>query len=250
MTKPNANFPNVALPSYQELGTANDTNGSFTQLSQVATNAGYAASGAVNITAAGTPFTNWPSYGFIQNIRTSEIMFYNNITGNNTLVVLSVGRGLAGSSAAAGLNADNINFIEARVLGKVVNQILAEITALESALTGTTDVSAGGGAGSTTVLTASQSHQKFTNVGATGLQIFDLPAAAKGLKFKFFCENVNGVKVVPLTSDVIVDGNIISTNGTGNGFIQSVDAGAVCELEGMSNGKWIISSSKGTWSVT
>ena len=236
MSKPASYFPTTDVPSYQELGTDNDTNGTFTQIADVVINAGYAASGAISITAAGTPFSAWPTYGFIQNLSSNEILFFDSITGSNTLVILAVGRGRGGSVAAAGLNGQTIRFIEARILGGVMNQILAEITALNKIKT----INASTG---TTNLTTAQSHQSFTSSGAA---IFNLPAAAINLKYTFY-NVVGGITINCVGTDVIYEG-VVPSAAAGN--IVGNDVIGVLELTCVAAGKWAVTKKIGTWSVT
>lgn len=237
MSKPNSYFPINDFPNWQELGTNNDTNGLITQLTSVTINAGYASSGAVSVTAAATPFSAWPGYGFIQNLSTNEILFYDTISGGNTLNVSVTGRGLAGSVAAAGLNGQNVNFIEARILGTVINVILAELAALNKTKTVNT-------VSGTQTLTTAQSQQTFVN---TALATYNLPAAAVNLRYRFINAVAGGSTIVANGTNVIYEGVTVSAAG---GNLASVDIIGVIELVCYTAGKWCVVSKIGTWSVT
>lgn len=132
MTKPNAYFPASALPNFQELSAATDTDplgivGSITQRGDVTLTSGYAGSGATTVSVSGG-FAAWPAYGLFQNLTTGEQIAFIR-TNNNDLNVLAAGRALNGTSPAAGNVGHVIRFIEKRALGRTMNQIIAELTA-------------------------------------------------------------------------------------------------------------------------
>ena len=241
MSKPTASFPTADLPAYQEIQQDLDTNGSFTQQAVVAINANYAASGAINITAAATPFSGWPSYGYVQNLTTGEIMFYNNITGGNTLVVPAAGRARQGTSASGGTSGQNVNLLDARILGTMINRMNAEIAALELIRT-QVDFNS-----TPQTLTAAQSWQTFTNIGAAAEVTINLPVAAKGLRFKFLVDNANGIKVVTNGTDVINEGDVGGAAGTN---AECVQANGFLELYSSKAGVWIIIGKSGAWAIT
>jgi hypothetical protein len=131
--KPTPYFPSEAIPDYQEIGTALDSDSSLEQAADVEIDDGYADSGEIEISASGVPFALWPEFGYVENQRTLEMMFYWSKT-DDTLYIRSSGRALNGTTAQAGLATDNVRFIEARVLGKHINQLFAEVKEIEEFL--------------------------------------------------------------------------------------------------------------------
>lgn len=129
MAKPTAAFPISVLDDYQEISTVMDIDGVIVQLDDVAVAAIYAASGAIEIQITGS-LSAWPNYGFVENQTTNELMFWSSKTVN-TLVIKASGRGLGGTTPTAGAISQNIRFLEARILGKAINQLFAEVTAME-----------------------------------------------------------------------------------------------------------------------
>ena len=240
--KPSSFFPATVLPSYQEVGKHLDTDGAFTQKADVVLTAGYAASGAVTLTAAAASFSTWPDYGYVENQTTGEIMLFFSNDGTN-LSVGATGRGLDGTTATAGLVGHNVRLIEARVLGLIINQLLAEITNIEAAFSSNVDLTA------TVSLSTSNSHKTHTNVGATGVasgRIATLPTVSTRLRYPFLIENANGLRVKASGTNLIrVEGSL----SIAGGYIESVDPGASIVLIGVSSSLWIAAFRSGEWLV-
>jgi hypothetical protein len=130
MPLPSANFPSSYYSSPQELSTFKDgTNTSANQIATSTLTATYSTSGATTITSAGGGFTNWPAFGIARNGTTTEQIFYSS-KDNDNLYVLADGRAQNGTSASAGSIGHVMTFIEVRVTGALVNQLLAEVKAL------------------------------------------------------------------------------------------------------------------------
>lgn len=240
--KPTAYFPGTALPSYQEIGVHLDTLGAFTQKAVVALSATYLSSGAINLDASAGSFSTWPTYGFWINETSGEVGFYNGNNGSR-LTVAAACRALDGTSLAAGSIGHNIRFIESRVLGRVINQILSELTALDLALTNTVDLTA------TVNIAAANSHKLHTNVGATGAasgRIATLPAISTRYRYPVVIENANGLRIKANTGDQIRIRNNISIAG---GYIESTSIGASLTLVGVKANLWIAMGDDGSWIV-
>lgn len=113
---------------------------------------GYAASGAVNVTLADA--STYPATGHVKNATSGEIMQYNSRDGN-VLKVAASGRGLRGTSAAAGNNGETIDLwppfdigLEASGGGGQYQTIASDTTApaavtFTSPVTGATGLSIG-----------------------------------------------------------------------------------------------------------
>lgn len=57
------------------------------------------------------------------------------------------------------------------------------------------------------VVTAADNNAIFTNRGATALVNFTLPTIAKGLRFRFYCEDNDGIKITSVVADTLVTHN-------------------------------------------
>jgi hypothetical protein len=80
--------------------------------------AGYAASGAVTVTAkVASGFADWDAAGFVHNDRTNEVMYYASRT-DDALSVAAGGRNVWADGAAAGLEDDVIREIPQWQIGK------------------------------------------------------------------------------------------------------------------------------------
>lgn len=94
----------------------------------------------------------------------------------------------------------------------------------------------------TTALDASNSHVWHTTEGATGTpdtRPATLPAASAGLLFRFFVENVNGLRIVATAGDVIW---LTADGGTSaGGYIETTNIGIV-ELRAMNGTTWAVTA--------
>lgn len=246
MSKPTSYFPATALPSYQELGKHLDTLGAYTQKSDVALVASYAASGAITLTGAAAAFATWPTYGFIENQTEAghEIMLYYANTGT-ALSVKATGRGLDGTSAAASSGStDSIRFIEARVLGLTINQILAEIAAIENSLNLNMDFTE---SGSPHTVLAANSGKFHTNAGTSTIPTLNLPAMTSKLRYPIISCHSSGIKLVANGSDTIRINADVTAAG---GYIKTTEIGSSILLVGTAVANlWIGAFKTGTWTL-
>jgi hypothetical protein len=118
---------------------------------------------------------------------------------------------------------------------------------------GTNWVADAGGAVSVTAdasgatLAATDSGKTFTNEGASGLAVFNLPTAAASLIYSFIVENANGIKAVANTGDTIRIATAVSASA---GNAQSTTIGSTLTLVSINATEWMATSTLGTWSVT
>ncbi len=240
--KPVAYFPGTALPSYQEIGKHLDTLGAFTQKAVVPLTANYLASGTINIDGAASAFSTWPVYGFFKNESSNEVGLYNSNNGSR-LTVLAAARALDGSALAAGSIGQNIRFIESRILGQVINQILSELTSIDTAFNTPVPLTI------TANIAVADSHKIHTNVGATGAtsgRIATLPAVTTRLRYPIIIENANGLRIKANTGDQIRSNELLSIAA---GYIESLDPGASLEIIGIKANLWIARAKIGSWDV-
>lgn len=131
MAKPAANYPAAIYPNYQEHGVGKDqANYAITQKADVALTAIYAGAGNFNLTVIGA-FAAWPTFGAIENQTTLEQLVFTK-TSSDTLAIIQ--RQFNGTALGAGAIGQNIRYIELTVPGKTINQMLAEIKAIETTL--------------------------------------------------------------------------------------------------------------------
>jgi len=87
----------------------------------------------------------------------------------------------------------------------------------------------------------------FTNEGTTGLVTFTLPTAAAGLKYTFYVQDVDGIKVEAAnSSDTIQIEGLVSD---GAGFVESYTVGSSITLVAINATEWVAIAMLGTWSV-
>lgn len=91
------------------------------------------------------------------------------------------------------------------------------------------------------------SHAVFTNEGATARQDFNLPAAAAGLIYSFYCHDTDGVRVIAAAGDTI---RIAGSVSAAAGRIDSTTIGSAVTLLAINAAEWVAIASLGTWSVT
>lgn len=87
----------------------------------------------------------------------------------------------------------------------------------------------------------------FSNEGASAQAVFNLPAAKKGLRFSFYCQDADGIKAVAAVGDTIR--LAASVSGTA-GNVASTAIGSSITLEAINATEWVARSSIGTWIVT
>lgn len=89
-------------------------------------------------------------------------------------------------------------------------------------------------------VTAADNNRVFTNQGASALVTFTLPAIAKGLRYRFYSEDNDGIKITAATADTLVTHNdaaadTIAFSTTGRNI------GAAFEILANADGtKWLV----------
>ena len=88
---------------------------------------------------------------------------------------------------------------------------------------------------------ATDSGQWFSNSASVN---FTMPAAAKGLNYRFIVGTSAYLKVTATNNDVITYG---STSSAANGYTRSTTKGHQIEVFALDAGEWMIVSLDGTW---
>jgi hypothetical protein len=89
----------------------------------------------------------------------------------------------------------------------------------------------------------------FDNEGTTVKVIVTLPAASSGRSYRFYCQDADGIRVVPNATpgtDTIRVATVVSKAG---GYIESVTIGSYIELEAVNSSEWIATVMTGLWDV-
>lgn len=88
----------------------------------------------------------------------------------------------------------------------------------------------------------------FTNEGAGGLIVFNLPAAvaAGTFTYTFYVQNVNGIQVTAAAGDTIRTAGVVSAAG---GTTTSIVVGSCIKLQCINATEWITVSLIGTWTI-
>ena len=88
----------------------------------------------------------------------------------------------------------------------------------------------------------------FTNEGAGGLVNFTLPTAASGLRFSFYCQNANLIRVTANAGDTIRLGSSVTAPA---GNILATAVGDFVTLVAINATEWVaMPAHTGTWTVT
>ena len=97
-------------------------------------------------------------------------------------------------------------------------------------------------------LTNTQSNNVYNNTGATARVDISLPAATAGLKYRFACTDVDGIRIIASTAsaDNIKNGATTSASG---GYIESTTIGSFLEILCIDSTSWYVTSITGTWVV-
>lgn len=102
------------------------------------------------------------------------------------------------------------------------------------------------GVGSPNVLTASESRKVITNEGATAKAYNTLPTAAAGLRFTFYVDDDDGLRVTAAAADTIRIGDQISIAA---GYAESTVIGSFLTLIAINATEWVAIGSAGTWDL-
>ena len=141
----------------------------------------------------------------------------------------------------------DLPFLQATSLGVVSLGATGTIVTITKLLTTDSVVASTAGSGAPNVLTAALSGQVTTNEGASAENYNTLPAAAAGLKFSFYCQDSDGIRIKAGSGDTIR----IETSASGAaGFIRSVIVGSCITLEAVNATEWVATSKPaGTWTI-
>lgn len=101
-------------------------------------------------------------------------------------------------------------------------------------------------AASPNILTVEESGTTFINTGATARNYHTLPLAVAGVKYRFYCSDADGMRIVANTGDFIRNGATLSTSA---GYVESTAIGDWIYLECISISTWAQMGIGGTWTV-
>lgn len=93
-------------------------------------------------------------------------------------------------------------------------------------------------------VTSSDSGKVFTNEGATGKIVFNLPTAVANYNYTFVVEDADGIDVVASAGDTI---QFASTVTAAAGTITSTTIGSSITLVAINATEWVATSLVGTW---
>lgn len=96
-------------------------------------------------------------------------------------------------------------------------------------------------------IAASESGSLYSNEGATAIAPFILPAAATNLRFSFYVQDADGIRVTAGAGDTIQVGAGLSAVA---GKIESTSIGANVSLLAINATEWVALSITRTWTVT
>ena len=102
------------------------------------------------------------------------------------------------------------------------------------------------GSGSPYGITAGDNSTIFTNEGASAEVYLNLPAAASGLIYTAYCQNVNGIRFVANTGDTI---RVSSAVSAAAGYASSTTIGSTIILTAINATEWVAISAVGVWTV-
>lgn len=148
----------------------------------------------------------------------------------------------------------NVNSVTPDFIDQLNQNFAAIDAALDGMVDDVRDVAHGGtgvtGFGLTTActsnqtLTADQSYQTFTNIGASGGVTLTLPTPAAGLQFSFVVATAQTLTIGVAGLVVIALGEIPSSAG---GNVSSNSAFSAVTLKAISSTLWVATSVVGTW---
>lgn len=102
------------------------------------------------------------------------------------------------------------------------------------------------GSGAPNILLASESRKILTNEGAAAEAYNALPSAAVGLEYVFYCQTVNGIRIVAAAGDTIRLGPNVSAAA---GFVRSEIVGSALVLVAINATEWVAISIIDIWTV-
>ena len=96
-------------------------------------------------------------------------------------------------------------------------------------------------------IAAEEADYTFTNEGATARVDFTLPAAARGLRYTFKCNDTDGIRVIAAGTNKIRNAATLSAAG---GRVDSTTIGSAITLQALNESEWWVIAIVGTWTVT
>lgn len=93
-------------------------------------------------------------------------------------------------------------------------------------------------------LTAAETGSMHTNEGAGGLVQLTLPSAAAGLRFQFYIDAAQTMRIIPAAGDSV---RVLANVGTTNSNAATV--GHAIEFKAINATEWVATSFTGTWTV-
>ena len=102
------------------------------------------------------------------------------------------------------------------------------------------------GVGSPNLITAQETRSIFTNEGTAALNYHTLPTAVAGLTYTFYVADIDGIRVVANTGDIIQINGIASSVA---GYCESLVIGSSVTLTAINATDWVAISSLGTWNL-
>lgn len=102
-------------------------------------------------------------------------------------------------------------------------------------------------ASSPVTVNSSDSGKVYTNEGATGEIVFNLPTAAANLFYTFVVQDSDGVEVVANTGDTIRLAGSVSASA---GKIESATIGSSVTIIAINATEWVAMALMGSWTVT
>jgi hypothetical protein len=184
-----------------------------------------------------TPNTNPPSAIYVP--LGQAIAVAGAVTAVNGINRLLAGRWTDLRTYVMGLNTLVVDLLNARVgVGKTPLKSfdVAGAANIDGALTSKVPLSVKTAA---YAITVAESGTQFTNEGAGALVALTLPAAAAGLRFAFYVQDVDGIEVIAQAGDTI---RIAATVSSAGGNAQSTTQGDFIELVAINATEWIARS--------
>ena len=133
-----------------------------------------------------------------------------------------------------------------RVVGGVARLSTGTAAGVGSWLCGALVEANTAGSGAPNVLLNTESGTVLTNEGAGAENYHTLPTAAAGLRFGFWCQNTNGIRITASAGDTISLG--LNHTTTAAGYIKSFTAGSRVVLIAMNATEWVVEAeASGDW---
>lgn len=100
------------------------------------------------------------------------------------------------------------------------------------------------GSGAPNIIAANESGTCYTNEAATAKNYESLPTAAAGYRFRFCCQDADGIRITAAGGDTI---RVIDKVTAAAGYIESTTIGSVVLLEAINATEWFAMSIHGVW---